>query len=785
MADALETLEIEVKHKSTGAIQEIDKLADALQRLNRYLAGVTIPKMEDFANALGNISKATEKIQKATKKDNPIEQISDDTAEAVRNASKLQVLFGKLESKRNKMESALSNGDLSGALSARGAMLSAQAAIRKEQDAVVRRANEESSLTGKGGLSGVLGKIKSATAGVASGFKSISDRVNGMGNAMGKAFPKVSKLMSSLGRVAFYRAIRTAIKEITSAVSEGLTNVYAFSSTIGSVISQTMDSLAGLSLQMKNQMGAAFGELLATIRPILEYIIQLITKAADILAQFFAVLGGRNTYHKALGTTQKWAESTEKGAAAAKEWKNQLLGFDEINRLEAPTDTGSGSGGGGGANAGAYALSPITLDLSWLDKYKEATMEWLQNLNFDPLLRAWDRLKEVVLEFLNIVDGALFWAYTNILLPLAKWVIERAAPASVELLASMFNFLNAVIVALAPAFQWLWSNVLQPFATFIGNVLIKALNWLRDAFDGLATKIRNSKSLGEFLDKLNGKETLVLGIATAVGVLATAFLAFKTVNTIIGAFGAVVGALTSPIGIAMIAITALIVIGVALYQNWDEICAGLKSLWEKITDAFQKVVDFLDKHFWWLVDSIEKAWEGLKGIFKGIIDFVAGVFTGDWDRAFQGIAEIFVGVVDVITSAIDMLFGWLHSLINLVSNAISWIQGLFDGLNAVAQSNVARIEADGSIYLQGFASGGFPEEGQLFMAREAGAEMVGSIGGRTAVANNDQIVEAVSQGVYVAVSDAIGGMNDRPIKVYIDGREIKNSQRRIDRAWGV
>lgn len=49
-----------------------------------------------------------------------------------------------------------------------------------------------------------------------------------------------------------------------------------------------------------------------------------------------------------------------------------------------------------------------------------------------------------------------------------------------------------------------------------------------------------------------------------------------------------------------------------------------------------------------------------------------------------------------------------------------------------------------------FASGGFPTEGQMFIAREAGPEYVGTIGNRTAVANNDQIVEGISSGVYAA-----------------------------------
>lgn len=55
-----------------------------------------------------------------------------------------------------------------------------------------------------------------------------------------------------------------------------------------------------------------------------------------------------------------------------------------------------------------------------------------------------------------------------------------------------------------------------------------------------------------------------------------------------------------------------------------------------------------------------------------------------------------------------------------------------------------------------YAKGGFPTEGEMFVAREAGPEMVGSIGGRTAVANNDQIVESVSRGVYQAVVAAMG-----------------------------
>jgi hypothetical protein len=75
-----------------------------------------------------------------------------------------------------------------------------------------------------------------------------------------------------------------------------------------------------------------------------------------------------------------------------------------------------------------------------------------------------------------------------------------------------------------------------------------------------------------------------------------------------------------------------------------------------------------------------------------------------------------------------------------------------------------------------YAKGGFPDIGEMFIAREAGPEMVGRIGSKTTVANNEQIVEAVSEGVYAAVVAAMrasGGSNgEQAVNVYLDGRQI-------------
>ncbi len=81
----------------------------------------------------------------------------------------------------------------------------------------------------------------------------------------------------------------------------------------------------------------------------------------------------------------------------------------------------------------------------------------------------------------------------------------------------------------------------------------------------------------------------------------------------------------------------------------------------------------------------------------------------------------------------------------------------------------------------------------MFIAREAGPEMVGTIGGRTAVANNDQIVAAIEGGVFRAVSSAMsvsnGGGGNHTTIIDINGREFfratYNDQKAVAKERGI
>ena len=148
-----------------------------------------------------------------------------------------------------------------------------------------------------------------------------------------KAHKKVGLLantLNSLKRIAFYRVIRSAIKAVGDAMQEGQTNAYWYAKSVGDstkYIADSYDLLSSKGFKMQNQLGAAWATLKATITPILLETVRLVTLAGQALTQFFAVLGGKGTYLKAIDYSKEWADTTARGAGAAKEWKNQLMEY--------------------------------------------------------------------------------------------------------------------------------------------------------------------------------------------------------------------------------------------------------------------------------------------------------------------------------------------------------------------------------------------------------------------------------------------------------------------------
>lgn len=156
---------------------------------------------------------------------------------------------------------------------------------------------------------------------------------------------------------------------------------------------------------------------------------------------------------------------------------------------------------------------------------------------------------------------------------------------------------------------------------------------------------------------------------------------------------------------------------------WDGIKKRASDAWAKIRDGFLSAYNYIDTRF------LKPLRAAASTVFDGMVGAVKAALNG---------------VISVLNSALRWIFGGINSILRDLKNFSIAGYSPFAGLRTISVPQIPML-----------ADGGFVDQGQLFIAREAGAEMVGSIGRRTAIANNDQIVEGITYGVREANDDVV------------------------------
>ena len=145
-------------------------------------------------------------------------------------------------------------------------------------------------------------------------------------------------------------------------------------------------------------------------------------------------------------------------------------------------------------------------------------------------------------------------------------------------------------------------------------------------------------------------------------------------------------------------------------------------------------------------------------------------------NTFDAIRQTLQQVANEVTKMLNQMVSDANSLAGLTGKKYSHVGGY--NMQPAQRFNIEM-----------FANGGFPRSGELFIAGEAGAEMVGNIGGKTAVANNDQIERAIFNAVLTAMSQAMANGSSQPIelnqKIELDGDVIYNNQQKVSARRGI
>lgn len=463
-----------------------------------------------------------------------------------------------------------------------------------------------------------------------------------------------------------------------------------FRNWIGDVIKVSPEATAAIA-RLK-------GALLTLVQPLVNIIIPAFTKFVNILAAIinkiasvFAVLTGKTVESSkaAAEALNKQTSALNGTGAAAKEAKKQLLGFDEINQLTEDT-----SGGGGGSGT-------IAPDFSGFDDTE-------------------DELNTILGLVGAIATGLLAW---------------KIASLFTDSLSMIGGIALAAAGAFALVYFWLdaWNNGID-MQNFLGMLAGAAA-----LAGGLAIAF-GSTAAGIAL-VIGGLAMLVVGIKD---VIENGFTLENTLTIIAGllAAGLGIGLLTGNwIPLLISGIAAALIALVSFTGHGEELINGLKETidgfgkffkgvfsgdMEMTAEGLKQIWDGLKNTWNAIIDSIRDAWnmfiEWLRGknpelaaifetygklvsdlynsvkqILGGIITFISGVFTGDWDKAWEGVKQIFKGIwngiVSILEGAVNLIIGginWMIRQLNKIQiKAPDWLGGGTIGFNIPAISTVS------------------------------------------------------------------------------------------------
>lgn len=383
-------------------------------------------------------------------------------------------------------------------------------------------------------------------------------------------------------------------------------------------------------------------------------------------------------------------------------------------------------------------------------------------------------IKDALTTIAGIVAGAslsvgALLALTGVNVPLGIALIAIGAVSIASALALNWNSLNSEVSSAMALISIIVGSSLLALGAILAfsggsiplGIAIMALGAVSIAsavvlnWNGLSDQVRNT---------LN-----IITVAVGAGFLAVgAILAFTGVNL--------------PLGISLMA-TGALNLGSAASLNWDTVVNAVKKVVSVITGILGGALTVL---------GVLLCLSGA-GIGLGLAVLAAGLSLSHsaWSlddnpitRFVKKMANSVIGIVNRVIDAINEMFHISFKGLNLL------------GKEVIPAFNVRLVNLR---HIPTFADGGFVDQGQLFIAREAGAEMVGSIGGHTAVANNDQIVEGIASGVRAANDDMItvmyqmaqsiiAAIQEQDGDIYLDahrvGTRVTIEQNRQNRIYG-
>lgn len=424
--------------------------------------------------------------------------------------------------------------------------------------------------------------------------------------------------------------------------------------------------------------------------------------------------------------------------------------------------------------------------LSFVEGIYGATADWLATLDFTPLMTAFQGCTAALEPLVDLIGGTLLWLYQTVLLPIASWAIEEAAPASIDAITAALSALQAFFEPFLAGVQELWTAI-QPVVEWVESVVIVIIDGVKSIFEKLAAT---------FQEKGEKIQNIVSGIGDVISaVWVVVEPIFNLLKDLVGDVFSFIGdIISSVVGFVIDLFSGLIDFVAGVFTgDWERAWNGIKDIfvgiWDLIKGVALAIWDFLKGIWNSIKDNVESIWNGIKSFLTNIWNGIKNAAVSVWNGIKTGVMNVVNGIKNGITTAFNAVKTFLTNCMNTIKSVMtsvwngiwgaikgvingilrgieSMVNGVIKGLNFMINAlnklsfdvpdwvpviggkkfgfNIRNIS---EVSLPRLENGGMVNAGTAFIAGEAGAEVVANIGNRTGVMNTDEMRESVAQGV--------------------------------------
>ena len=553
-------------------------------------------------------------------------------------------------------------------------------------------------------------------------------KLNGVAGAAGHARKKMSALQyiwSKFKSVALYRFIRSVLMTLVNGIKEGVQNLAKYDKLMGNVYgyNDAMSKMLSTWTQLKNTLGLVAGDVLKRIIPAITTLINLLISAVNWVRALITAFRGDTTFLRAKKLQLDYADSLDKTNSSAKALKKTLFGFDELNVLN------DNSGSGGGNDDSGFEPANVS-------DYK---LDWLANLS-----DGWRNLIKTMTTGLGV--AGLFSLINAIMGRKNKTLKDQTDLTKGE--ASAVSSLSSVLggAGLLGALMAVWGFLgTNKLPTIDSTPITTPSAEMGAAMQGLAGEYNNlqalfntplpaldhtaaSQSLQDFEVELNAFIERYRGVLEYMGV---ELPPVKTND---------------------------------VEKSYTLVSKDTIQTMENVNANVQNGMS-----------------AAAMNVGQGAITMSENFYNGT-----ESIVQRAVNLQSILSNLGSMISGFNGSTIgNVVSNLATKFINTTAGLKAPSfnspqmlplQLMAAFLGGGSGISIPFMASGGSVSAGQLFVANESGPELIGQVGGKTTVTNQEQFTqglasanEVVVQATLAAANAIVAAINSKDATVELDG----------------